>query len=124
MLSSSAAAYGTSPVQVQSFGNMSLPKETKSIGGHSYAGARGWREECATELKKLKLEIEREIEEQRKMMLAKFLKAHNSIIKKVATPRAMPSISDLLSTEVKQSNEDLAHLINAPPYTITKFRQH
>ena len=33
----------------------------------------------------------------------------------------MPSISDLLGTEVKQSNEDLAHLINAPPTQLQIF---
>lgn len=36
--SSSIVAYGTSPSQLQSFGNRSLPKETKSIVEQSYAG--------------------------------------------------------------------------------------
>ena len=38
----SVAAYGTSPVQVQDFGNTTLPKETKTIGGHSHAGTIDW----------------------------------------------------------------------------------
>ena len=42
VLSSSTAAYDTSPVQVQTFGNMSMPKETKSIGGHPIAGTKDW----------------------------------------------------------------------------------
>lgn len=36
--SSSIVAYGTSPSQLQSFGNRSLPKDTKSIVRQSYAG--------------------------------------------------------------------------------------
>ena len=60
-----------------------------------------------------RLEIERVLGEQRKMMLAGFQKTRNGVIMKLATPSAISSISDLLGTEVKQSNEDLAHLIDA-----------
>jgi len=42
VLSSSTAAYGTSPVQLQIFGNTSMPKETKSIGGHPIIGTKEW----------------------------------------------------------------------------------
>ena len=60
-----------------------------------------------------RLEIERVLEEQRKMMLAGFQKTRNGVVKKVATPGAMPSNPGLLGTEVKQSTEELAHLIDA-----------
>ena len=46
-------------------------------------------------------EIERVLGEQRKMMLVGFQKTRNGVFKKVATPSAMPSVSDLLGTEVK-----------------------
>ena len=48
-----------------------------------------------------RLEIERALEEQRKMMLAGFQKTRSGIIKKAA----MPSASNLLGAEVTNSTE-------------------
>ena len=59
-----------------------------------------------------RMEIERVMEEQKKMMLAGFQKTRNGVVNKVATPGAMPSNSTLLGTEVKQSNEEIAHLVD------------
>src|SRR4051812_43399656 len=42
VLSYSTAAYGTSHVQFQIFGNTSMPKETKSIGGHPIIVTKEW----------------------------------------------------------------------------------
>jgi len=59
--SSSIVAYGMSP-HLQYFGDTSLPKGTKSIGGHSYAGTNDWKEKLAVEFKKLN-SLHRELEE-------------------------------------------------------------
>ena len=59
------------------------------------------------------MEIERVMEEQKKRMLAGFQKTQNGVVNKVATLGAMPSNSTLLGTEVKPSNEEIAHFIDA-----------